>query len=134
MCHDDDPTPASEPSESSPDHERGGASACLRTSIQALAAGEGNLHFGGGGSGTLAEAREAQLTFIAALPRFAGDTGEHIATGGEHMVHLSTDGQRVFKFTRAEEFGFCIDEVVVFDARTFLSKPKLMHRQALPSE
>ncbi len=71
---------------------------------------------------------------MAALPSFDGDIGEHIATGGEHVVHLSPDGKRVLKFTLPGEFGFCVDEIILFDSRTFTNKIKLTHRRALPSE
>jgi hypothetical protein len=127
-----DPSP--EASEGAPGHGRGGASAYLRTSIYALAGGESHLHYGGGAGGPLAEARESQLVLLASLPVFRGGIGEHIDTGGEHVVHLSADGLRVLKFTLPGQFGFCVDEKMVFDSRTFLNKPRILHRQALPAE
>lgn len=117
-----------------PDHRSGGISAHLRSSAHRLAGGGRTLHFGGGPGGPLAEAREKQLALIAALPPFAGSIGKYLATGGEHVVHLSHDELRVLKLTLPGEFGFCVDEVSLLDSRTFTNKTKLTYRRALPSE
>ncbi len=134
MSHDRDPasspTTPQVPSGDGP----GGASSALRTSILALAGREGCLNYGGSGCRTLAEEREAQLTVLSKLPRFDGTIGKVIATGGEHVVHLGVTDDHVIKFTLPGEFGFCIDESVLFDSRTLLNRPKLFHRRALPSE
>jgi hypothetical protein len=134
MSYDDDSNPNATPSEGAVDHRRGGASAYLRTSIHALTGGEGYFHFGGSQGRTAAEAREEQLAHIASLPKFDGGIGDHIATGGEHVVHLSASGQRVLKFRLSGDYGFCLDEKTLFDSRTFLNRPQLFHRHALPSE
>lgn len=131
MPHDD----CSENTSEVPAHHRPGrVSSYLRSAAHHLAGGGKTLHFGGSPSRALAEAREKQLALMAALPSFDGNIGEHVATGGEHVVHLSPDGQRVLKFTLPGEFGFCVDEVLLLDSRTFTNKVKLTHRRALPSE
>lgn len=93
------------------------------------------VYFGPESTAKLAEVREKELSALTQEPEAPAPPSESPDfEGGEHTVYVQPDEGQVLKYTLDGFYGRFIHEVKLFDQRTFLNRPKLTLRGALPSE
>lgn len=119
------------------DHHHHGPEEAVRALLAAasrLSAGDAPLGFGWSSQQQFPSARENELKALLSEPVAPIPTAPSFAEGGEHRVYGSTVEAELIKHTLPGFYGRIMDERVLLDPSTFLSKPKLTMRGALPSE
>ena len=99
-----------------------------------VAGGNAPLGFGRSSQQQLPAAQEVELKTLLLEPVAPIPRSPVFAEGGEHRVFGSKVESELIKHTLPGFYGRIMDERVLLDPSTFLSKPKLAMRGALPSE
>lgn len=119
------------------DHHRHGPEEAIRTLLAAaarLAGGNAALCFGRSSQREFPAALERELRALREEPVAPAPQVPLFAEGGEHRVYGTLEDKELIKHTLPGTFGRIMDERSLLDPRTFLSRPKLIVRGALPSE